>query len=221
MKKILIAFTIFVCCPFLYSEEIDIEGVLLSIQEKWESVHDYTCTATSFAKKGDEEEESVIEQLFMRPKWLRMNIIDGKGKGSVGIYNPNTKKVKGFKTGILKIVVLTLELTDKRVSSIRGHRIDEADWGTLIERLVSYKNNNEFTSVTPSTKDGKDAYLFTAVVSDSNRLWGAVKERVWIDTQTLLPLYVEQAIDTDEVVHFVKYEDIKINTGLEEKDFEP
>lgn len=221
MKKLLLFCSVLIISTCIYSDEIDIEGVIHSIEENWKTINDYSCILTTYAKKGEEEEESVIEQLFMKPKWLRMNIIDGKGKGSVGIYNPFTKKVKGFKTGILKIIVLTLDLSDKRVSSIRGLRIDEADWGTMIGRLVLYKTNNELVSVTSTSQNGKDAFLFTAVVSDSSRLWGAIKEKIWIDKELLLPLHVEHSLHTGETVHFTKYEDFKINTGLEEKDFKP
>jgi outer membrane lipoprotein-sorting protein len=72
-----------------------------------------------------------------------------------------------------------------------------------------------------TTKNERNAYLFTAVVNDTSRLWGATTEKIWIDSELLLPLYVEQMISSGEVVHYVKYEEININSGLEEKDFKP
>ena len=221
MKSFILIISIFSISLNLIAEEINVDDIILNIEEKWNTIKDYTCIAQSYSKKGEEEEESTIEQKFLKPKWLRVTIKDGKGKGAVGIYNPKTKKVKGFKTGIFNFITLTLDLTDKRVASLRGHRIDQADLETVIERLRTYNNNEELTSVAKTLLEDKPAYLFTAEVSDTTRLWGAKKEKIWIDEANFIPLRVEQFTEDDEMMHFSSYSSIKTNIGLREEDFNP
>jgi outer membrane lipoprotein-sorting protein len=209
-------------CVFvaLNAEEADIGELIGNIRDRWESLSDYTCMLETFTKKGDKEQTSTIEQKFLKPKWIRMQIIDGNGKGSIGIYNPITNKVRGCKTGILKIIVLTLDLSDSRVSSLRGHRIDQGDCLSLIERLEKYHTTGELISLERVTMKGMPAYLFKAEVADSSQLWGARKENIWLSEEDWFPLRSEQRLSDGTVVHYSTYRDIEINTGLTEEDFE-
>lgn len=203
----------------LNAQELDSDELFQQIQAKWEVLSDYTCTINTYTKKGEKEQKSTIEHKFLKPKWIRMQIVDGDGKGSIGVYNPLTKKVRGCKTGILKIIVLTLEVTDSRVSSIRGHRIDQGDCLTLLERLEDYHRSGEITGIERTSCDGAPAYLFNAEVEDTSKLWGAKKESIWLSEESLFPLRSEQRLGDDMVVYSSTYRDIKINTGLTEDDF--
>ncbi len=203
----------------LSAEEINTDTLFQHIHEQWESLSDYTCVLETYSKKGEDEQASTIEQKFLKPKWIRMQITEGDGKGSIGVYNPVTKKVRGCKTGILKIIVLTLEITDSRVSSIRGHRIDQGDCLTLVERLDAYRESGEITSIEHTTYDGKPSYLFKATVEDTSELWGAKKENIWLSEDTFFPLRSEQRLGDNTIVHFSTYRDIHINMGLTEEDF--
>jgi len=221
MKILILIFTILSFSLSLSGEKIDIDGLIEKIEEVWHTINDYTCTVMSYTKKGNKEERSITEQKFLKPKWIHMKIIDGNGKGSVGIYNPITKKVKGYKSGLFKFIVLTLDITDKRVASLRGQRIDQGDCGTLIERLIEYNKQNEFTAVTKTLHLEKPAYLFFAETKDTIKLWGAKKEHIFIDLKNFLPLRIEQLTGSGEIVHYSIYKDIKINIGLSEEDFKP
>jgi outer membrane lipoprotein-sorting protein len=204
----------------LIDDEINTDELLEQIQTQWQSVSDYCCVIETYTEKGETKQTSTIEQKFLKPKWIRMQVLDGDGKGSIGIYDPFTKKVHGCKTGILNFIVLTLDLSDSRVSSIRGHRIDQGDCLTLIGRLQTYHANGEFTSVERTTYSGKPAYLFKAEVQDSSRLWGARKEHIWLAEENLFPLRDEQRLGDETIVHYSRYRDVEINTGLTKKDFE-
>ena len=77
MKILILIFTLLSFSLFLSGEEIDIDGLIKKIEERWHTINDYTCTATTYTKKGDKEERSIIEQKFLKPKWIHMKIIDG------------------------------------------------------------------------------------------------------------------------------------------------
>jgi outer membrane lipoprotein-sorting protein len=203
----------------LIAEEIDTGELFSSIEERWDGLSDYTCVIETYTKKGEEEQLSTIQSKFLKPKWIRMQVIEGDGKGSIGVYNPITKKVRGCKTGILKIIVLTLELSDERVSSLRGVRIDQGDCLSLIGRLRDYRAREELSGIERTTYGDRPAYLFKAVVQDSTRLWGAQEERIWLDAENLFPLRIEHRLGDGATVHYATYRDIKINTGLTNEDF--
>ena len=219
MKTYILAFLLLSFSLFLSAEELDIEDLLRRIEEQWEQVNDYTCIMKLYAKNADKEEKSTIEQKFLKPKWIYMKITDGKGKGSVAVYNPLTKKAKGHTGGLLKFITVNLELTDNRITSARGHRIDQSDFGTLIARLKEYRVMNEFTSSTKTVFQEKPAYLLTAEVNDTTMLWGAKKEKIWINAGNLFPLHIEQFMSDGELVHYSTFIDIKIDTDLRDEDF--
>jgi outer membrane lipoprotein-sorting protein len=219
MKKSIFSVLLIFAAAVLSANEINTDELFQHIQAKWAALQDYTCVLETYSKKGEKEQTSTIEQKFLKPKWIRMQITEGDGKGSIGVYNPFTKKVRGCKTGILKIVVLTLEITDSRVSSIRGHRIDQGDFLTMLERLEDYHTSGEITSIERTTYNEKPAYLFKAEVTDTSKLWGAQKESIWLSEDNLLPLRSEQRLGDNTLVHSSTYRDIKIDTGLTEEDF--
>lgn len=221
MKKIVLIISVLIFAMRLSSEGINNDSLIKKIKECWETVNDYTLTLETYSKKGDKEEKSIIKQKFLKPNWIYMKIIDGKGKGSVGVFNPITNKVKGHKGGLLKIITLTLDPSDKKTSSIRGHRIDQSGFGTLIKRLIEYNEMKEITSVTETSFETKLAYLFTAEVKDTLKLWGAKKEKIWVEEETLFPLRLEQYTEDGKLVHYSKYWDVCVNVGLKEEDFKP
>ncbi len=220
--KITLAVTLVFFLTFpIFPAELNTDSLVSIIENNWKTTKDYTLTLKTYSLKDDKEEESIIEQKFLKPKWIYAKVTSGKNKGSVGVYNPITKKVKGHQGGLLKFIVLTLDPSDKKTSSIRGHRIDQSSCGTLVQRLINYRKNDEFTSICLSTYDEKPAYLFTAEIEDTSKLWGATKEMMWINAETLLPLHLEQFLANDKLVHYSTYWNIKINTGLTEDDFKP
>jgi len=221
MKRLCVIFFVTVLFSVVYADEKNVDSLITSIDRIWSSINDYTLTLKTFSKKGDKKEESTIEQKFMKPKWIYAKIVDGHSKGSVGVYNPETKKVKGHQGGLLKFVVLTLDPSDKRTLSIRGHRIDQSDCLTLVERLVKYRDKKELTDFSVVTYKDKAAYLFTAEVEDSSELWGANSEKIWIDKNTLYPIHLEQYSAQGEMVHSSTYDNFKVNVGLTEDDFKP
>jgi len=203
------------------AEELNTDTLVSNIENAWKKVNNYTLTMKTYSLKGDKKEESTIEQKFLKPIWIYAKIVDGHNKGSVGVYNPNTKKVKGHQGGILKFIVLTLDPSDKKSSSIRGHRIDQSGCGTIVERIINCKKQDEFISISETKYEDKPAYLFTAEVKDTHELWGAKKEKIWINKETLLPLHLEQFSANDKLVHYSTYWNIEVNTGLTEEDFKP
>lgn len=194
-------------------------GELDNFKKEWDNVDDYTCIIESYIRKGDKEEIRTYDYKFMKPGWVRMKIIKGDDMGAVVVYNPEINKVRAKKGGILGIVKLTLDPSNKRVVSIRGHRVDNSHFGAILKRWedylkkaeVSYKGLNEF--------EGREGHFFEALKCDTLKYHGTYRELLWLDRDTHLPLGFEQFDGNGILIHRVIYENTKINVRLKKEDF--
>jgi len=155
----------------------------------------------------------------MKPGWVRMKIIKGDNKGAVVVYNPETKKVRAKKGGILGVVKLTFDPTNKRVVSIRGHRVDRSHFGAILDRWEDYFKRAEVNYRRVSKFEGREGYLFEAIKCDTSKYQGTYRELLWLDRKTYLPLGFEQFNEKGILIHRVIYRKTKINVGLKEEDF--
>jgi hypothetical protein len=113
----------------------------------WEGVKDYTCIMESYNRLGDKEEYKTYEYWYLKPGYIRMKVIKGKGKGGEAYYDPKLNKVRGHKGGFFSFVKLTLKPDDKRVTSIRGVRIDQTTFGYILGQLKPYMDANQCKEV--------------------------------------------------------------------------
>ena len=129
----------------LYAFQAD-SGPVMELKSSFDSIQDYTCILESFIRKGDKTEERTYEYRYMKPGWVYMKILEGDNKGAVVIYNPKTEKVRARKGGILGSIKLTFDPTDKKVLSIRGHRVDESHIGAILNRWLATSRGPEWNS---------------------------------------------------------------------------
>jgi len=67
--------------------------------QAWQGVKDYTCILSSYNRLGDKEEYKTYEYWYLKPGYVRMKVIKGKGKGGEVFYDPHRDKVRGHKGG--------------------------------------------------------------------------------------------------------------------------
>ncbi len=176
----------------------------------WHNVKDYTCTMEVYEKKGKKERYRVYDFAFMRPKWIKMIIIDGADKGGKAAYNPLNGKVYARKPGLAGKIRIKLSPDNPLVKSLRGIKITESDFGHM---LVQIKNGKDLEVLGDTTIDGQ------AAVGISVK-YNGLDARIYFSKETHFPVYLEERDASGQVVHWVKYKDIKTNIGLKEKDFE-
>ena len=194
------------------------QGLIGAFRSAWDSLRDYTCTVESYERLKDKEDFHRYEFRYLKPGWIWMKVIEGSNKGGQVSYNPFTKKVKGKKGGILGIIKLTLDPWDRRVTSIRGYRVDQSDWGTQLKRWEEYVNQYRI-EVSEDTLDGEPVYILHATGIDPKKYDEAVEETLWLSKKLHLPLKLEAKNEKGVVFHRVRYRKVRINVGLKEEDF--
>jgi len=195
------------------------DTILARCIAKWEKVKDYQCLLESYIRKGERKEERTYEYYYLKPGWIKMKIIKGENKGASVLYNPFKKKVRAKKGGILGIIKLTFDPTDKKVVSIRGHRVDQSSFDYHLNRWRRYMQENWIVGVREDTLDGNPSWLLEARGVDSIEFHGTTREILWLDKESLFPLGFDQFDRDGILIHRVRIRNLEINTGLKEEDF--
>lgn len=193
------------------------DSLLLHSMFAFQSLHDYQCTLVSHMTKGKKREDRVYLYKFMKPHWIYMKVIKGKVKGAEIIYNPEMGKIRAHKGGILSKIKLTLKPTDKKVLSIRGHRVDKTDIGSILSAWLKVKDRAKVVGFGGKVDDIPCTILEVDGL-ESIEWNGADRAKIYIRMDNFLP-YVREEYEGDKLVHRAIYKDIKINVGLTKDDF--
>ncbi|RKZ33162.1 hypothetical protein DRQ33_04695 [bacterium] len=209
---LIFAFTLLGNC--IYAEQISPQKVIETMSKKWEMVQDCTCILQSYIRLGKQKQNRTMNYYFMKPKWIKLRIIDGKHDGTRLIYNPYTNRVEVKTAGVLGLFTFTLSPDNSRVQSIRGHRIDNNHIGYIIQRWQEYLQNCDiYISETDST------IILNASETDSLKYYGTYYEKLVIDKNTYFPLYFEQFDISNTLINKLIISNVKINVGLNVNDF--
>ncbi len=176
----------------------------------WHKVNDYTCVMEVYEKKGKKERYRVYDYAFMRPKWIKMIVIEGSDKGGKAAYNPEDGKVYARKPGLAGKIRIKLSPDNPLVKSLRGTKITESDFGHL---LVEIRRSDEVTAIGDTVIDGRE-------VTGIQYHHDGLTSKLYFDRENNLPVYLEERDSSGEVVHWVKYKKVRLNVGLKKKDFE-
>jgi len=178
----------------------------------WAGVKDYTCTMESYNRLGDKEEYKTYQYWYLRPGYICMKVIKGKGKGGEAYYDPKLKKVRGHKGGFFSFVKLTLKPDDKRVTSIRGVRVDQTTFGYILSQLKPYMEAGQCKVLDEQGMKGLSCAAWDKAYHGD--IW---KEKVLLD-QSLMPVVWERYGKDGTLLYRLVCKDVKLNSGLTLKD---
>ena len=187
---------------------VDIDTIINRLSDNYDKLRNFRCVLTKFEKLGVKSDVRVYKYSFAKPRLIRMDIIKGKNKGSVAVYKNG--KVCARRGGIFKPFVITCELTDKKVTSMRGGTITESDWQSIVEKLKSYRKDNKLRSMGIQERGGRSAYLLAI---DGIKEDGITARKLWIDASTFLPLGSE-TYEAKTLVNCMDYSDIAVNVKM-------
>ncbi len=209
MKRIVLVAGIFcfLWC-FVPSSWGEAQGLYNQALKAQQGVKDYTCTMESYNRLGDKEEKKTYRYWYLKPGYIRMKVIEGKGKGGEVFFDPTRNKVRGHKGGFFSFIVLTLEPTDKRVVSIRGVRVDQTSFGYILDQLKPYVKAGECKEF--NSKGIKRIECSASTKAYHGDIW---KERVLLDNN-LMPVLWERFGKDGTLLYRLSCTDVKLNTGL-------
>ncbi len=177
----------------------------------WHNVRDYTCVMEVYERKGRKERFRVYKYSFMRPKWIKMIVIEGSDKGGKAAYNPENGKVYARKPGLAGKIRIKLSPDNPLVKSLRGTKITESDFGYL---LLEIKNGRQLKVIGDTTINGKQ------VVGINFLKPNGINTTIYFDKTSHFPVYLVEKDSTGQLIHWVKYRNLKVNVGLKKEDFE-
>lgn len=133
MKRIFVLITIIAALALNAAPTLD--ELCTGVHSYYDTINDYTCYLHEYIVNGRKSTNVKWEYKFLKPKYIRMESIEGDRHGDKAFYDYETKKVTGRRGGLLGAVKLTLPLTNSLVQNIRGITIAESDWFFVVERL--------------------------------------------------------------------------------------
>ena len=179
----------------------------------WQGVKDYTCVMESYNRLGNKEEYKTYEYWYLKPGYIRMKVIKGKGKGGEAYYDPKLNKVRGHKGGFFSFVKLTLKPDDKRVTSIRGVRIDQTTFGYILSQLKPYMEKGECKAIEDQGMKGLECSATDGAYHGD--IW---REKVLLDGESFMPVVWERYGKDGTLLYKLVCRDVKLNSGLTLKD---
>ncbi|MFP5258619.1 MAG: LolA family protein [Acidobacteriota bacterium] len=133
--------------------------------------------------------KEIIRYFFKKPGFVRMEFIKPH-KGAWLLYDPTTNQVRLQPFGNSKVFGLTLSPDNALVKSASGHRVDETDIGTLLERVRQLKQQGHATNQGEERLGERTTILVDVVGNPGVLVDGASRFLLNLDPATLLPLQV-------------------------------
>lgn len=195
LALILVLFLLLASCQQPTNEEIYYKA-----QKKLSELKAYQCTATIIVQRENEKKEYVFQQTFQYPDHYRLEVISPEElKGNVTLSNGKTAWVY-------------------HPSINQYWRLEPFDQSQEQLMFVGYfmKNllNSEEATLQQEKIEGRDYIVITSPLPGGNSYFH--QQRLWVDSQALIP-YSLEIIDEKASVRFkVFYEDFTFNPELEE-----
>lgn len=155
-----------------------------------QAVRAYESQLAFFQKSGREEIRGLYDLRGKQPRLLRIHILEGASKGAKLLWQGgSTIKVRA--AGLLGAIPIDLDLTDKRLVSIRGYTLAQTDLQSLLAMLSNPGAQTRFLG-----EQGGFGYI---EVRGNHLLPGCVSMVVRVDARTGYVRTIEMS-DPREVV---------------------
>lgn len=186
--------------------------------QAYNSLQDMSCTLKSLLREDEEDDDPqrITSHYFLKkPRQTRVDIKSSNVMFQTGASLAWTggRKVQ-LRTSIsIPFLgnVFTLDMSDKRLQSPRGLRLDQSDMAFVLERLR--KPGVQATVTGSDSVDGKPVTVVTATGSWKGVDPDITREKLSFDQATGLLVRMEAMID-GQAVTTVTMSNLKVDTGL-------
>lgn len=185
---------------------------LAAFDRAWAGVRDYRATVTADERTNDGKRSKhyVYDVRFLKPTFVRIDVVDGAGRGSGAVWHGGDDIV-GHSGGFLSALKLSVPLTDGRAKSLRGETIATTSFGN---RLATMLDTPGELSEAPAGGDATDVTLIPREPLPG----GVTRVVLELSNTTHLPLVFTEDVDKTPV-NVERFTDLKTNVGLSEADF--
>lgn len=183
--------------------------------DAWAKVNDYTAHIKVHETDGGKTEDRQYGYFYKKPHMARIDVLEGPGKGGGAVWLGGDK-VKGHQGGMLSGIRLTVDLKDKRATSLRGNTMDTASFGAILDAFKTTKG--ELSEGPGPTIEGTPTEVITLKVANPAANDGVTRDQLFISKTMHLPLR-RVRFEGDKIVKDETWSNIKLNPGLSEADF--
>lgn len=184
--------------------------------ERYGNVASYQVTLRVTHGRSNE----IIKYFFKKPGFVRMEFVRPH-KGAVLVYDPATHRVRLQPFGISRAFSLSLSPDSALVKSSSGHRVDETDIGTLLDRVRQLQTVGQATVQGEEDVGGKPSLLVNIEGKPGVVVDGAHRFLLNLDAATLLPLQVRTYDAAGHPLETVLMDDLETDVQFEDHFFSP
>lgn len=199
-------------------DENNYKDILYKMKERFEKVETYRCLFESFTAKGEKTKMVVSRYFFKSPKMVRMELREGKHKGTVLLYKPHKVRLKLGK-GILSLFSFSFKPEHKWVTDLRNYGLHQSDWGWYIDRHIQTLELAEAIFSGEEVTAGRNTIKYIIISKDPEKTKSVAKEILWIDKKEFIPVKFVQYNSAGKIIMSGLYKDIELNVPLEDKLF--
>lgn len=199
------------------AEQIGAELIAKSIQ-KFDQIQNFSIIATAFEKNEKGVTNLKLKLHFQKPTRTKMEIVEHTNSLFVGaklLYESGSDQVTGRPGGMMSFMKMTLPLSDDRISSRRGYRLDQIDTLAIVNRLL--KSGQQPRVLGKANVGGREVAMleFTGANPFDQTI---TREVLGIDMQDQFVRSHEMYVGAD-LIYSLKLQQVDIDTQIPASEF--
>jgi len=198
-------------------------ALISAMPSRYAAVADYRCRFTKQERvAGKLLPEEEMRMQFMAPFAVRLRWVGRVHRGREALYvrGKNQDRIRARQGGLLRLFSVNLDPTGKSAMKDNRHPLTEIGIGHVVEALGRDLDRARAKGELGLAATA-EAGLVRIELSFAGEGYYAPRQRVWIDRGLGLPTRIEVYDGRQDLLERYEYRDLKLNTGLTERDFEP
>jgi outer membrane lipoprotein-sorting protein len=211
-----------------YSQEKNIEALILSIEKSYNKVNDYSCKV--YKKElinGIYYEKKNIIYKFKKPYYYYMKWTEGDDAGMEAIYagKKYNNKMRVHLGGMMSFIDVEIDPFGKDVFNENRHSIFDSDLGYIIKifkknfNLAKKNKIDACRLVGKKLIDNKTTYLYEAVFPKKTEFYGYIIQ-IYICPDLNLPIKLIVYDWDKKIIESYHFTELIINNGFDDSDFD-
>ncbi len=198
--------------------ENNYQDILFKMKERFNEIKTYRCIYEMFTANEEKSEKVVCNYFFKAPKMVRMELLQGKYKGTVMLYRPHKVRLK-LGRGFFSLFTFRFKPDHKWVTNLRGYGLHQSDWGWYIDRHIQMLELTKSIFSGEEVAAGRDTMKYKLISNDPEKTGNVAQEILWIDRKELIPVKYVQYNSQGKILMSALYTDIQLNPDLDNKLF--
>ena len=160
------------------TEQLTAKDIIAALRKRLTSLQDYQHQNIYVRNRNGRNVSEGYNYFFKKPNLIRVEVTDGKDKGSLVILTASGK-VRAKAGGLLGLFTVTMEPNDKRLQNEDGFTIADSGFQKIIKEMETRLAGNSSTVV----EVNREKKIYQLLIER-----GPFHEQILVDLQTNLPI---------------------------------